>query len=304
MGSILPPSDRERRLGRRSRSFCVSEPLKLSATIPPMTATRPSHSRRRAFLALTAALVLVVAACQSAAPSVSPSPSASQTPAPTASPSAGGSVAPSAPASPADLSATYASIEDQVRTIRGLEAKKPVDPVVLDDAGIKKVTADGFRKDNPQALVDANERLLKGLGLLPQDANLGDLYVEAPRRAGRRPVQPRRQAALRRVALRQAGPDREDDVRPRVHPRAAGPELRPRVAEARRGGRGRQGDRGPVARRRRRDARHVALADPAPQPGGAAASSSASRSTPRSRAVSTRCRRSSASRCCSRTRPA
>ena len=94
---------------------------------------------------------------------------------------------------------------------------------------------------------------------------------EAPRRAGRRAVQPRRQAALRRVALRQAGPDREDDVRPRVHPRAAGPELRPRVAEARRGGRGRQGDRGPVARRRRRDARHVALADPAPQPGGAAA---------------------------------
>ena len=46
-----------------------------------MTATRTSHSRRRALVALSAALVLVVAACQSAAPSVSPSPSASQTPA-------------------------------------------------------------------------------------------------------------------------------------------------------------------------------------------------------------------------------
>jgi len=165
-------------LGRRSRSFCVPEPLKLSATIPPMTAIRPSRASRRAFIALAAALVLVVAACQPAAPSASPSPSASQTPAPTASPSAGGSVAPSAPASPADQSATYASIEDQVRAIRGLAAKKAVDPVVLDDAGIKKITADGFHKDNPQALVDANERLLKGLGLLPQDANLGDLYVK------------------------------------------------------------------------------------------------------------------------------
>ena len=165
-------------MGRRSRSFCVPEPLKLSATIPPMTAIRLSRGSRRALISLTAVLVLVVAACQPAALSVSPSPSASQTPAPTASPSAGGSVTPSAPGSPADLSATYASIEDQVRAIRGLAAKKAVDPVVLDDAGIKKITADGFRKDNPQALVDANERLLKGLGLLPQDANLGDLYVK------------------------------------------------------------------------------------------------------------------------------
>ena len=179
MGSILPPSDRERRLGRRSRSFCVSEPLKLSATIPPMTAIRPvprrpprlhrAHGRarpRRGRVPVGGAIRQPVAVGQ---------PDAAR---PRPSPSAGGSVAPTAPASPADLSATYASIEDQVRTIRGLAAKKPVDPVVLDDAGIKKVTADGFRKDNPQALVDANERLLKGLGLLPQDANLGDLYVE------------------------------------------------------------------------------------------------------------------------------
>jgi hypothetical protein len=142
-----------------------------------MTPSRPSRGRR-ALVALSAAFVLVAAACQPAAPSPSPSSPPSQTPPATTSPTPGGSVAPSAPASPADLSATYARIESDVRAIRGLQPKKEVDPVVLDDAGIKKITADGFKKDNPQALVDANERLLKGLGLLPADANLGELYVK------------------------------------------------------------------------------------------------------------------------------
>jgi len=143
-----------------------------------MTPNPRSPLRGRALAAL-GVLAVILAACQPAA-SISPSPSVLPTHAPpaTSSPSAPGSAAPSAPASPADLSATYARIESDVRAIRGLEAKKPVDPVVLDDAGIKKITADGFKKDNPQAIVDANERLLKGLGLLPADASLGDLYVK------------------------------------------------------------------------------------------------------------------------------
>jgi hypothetical protein len=142
-----------------------------------MTPISRSPLRVRALAAL-AVLVVLAAACQPAAPSPSPSPSASAPPSPTASSPSPSSPSPSAAASPADLSATYAKIEEDVRAIRGLEAKKPVDPVVLDDAGIKKVTADGFRKDNPPATVAANERLLKGLGLLPADANLGDLYVK------------------------------------------------------------------------------------------------------------------------------
>jgi hypothetical protein len=147
-------------------------------TYEAMTPNPRSPLRGRALAAL-GVLAVILAACQPAA-SISPSPSVLPTPAPpaTSSPSASGSAAPSAPASPADLSATYAQIESDVRAIRGLEAKKPVDPVVLDDAGIKKITADGFKKDNPQAIVDANERLLKGLGLLPADASLGDLYVK------------------------------------------------------------------------------------------------------------------------------
>jgi hypothetical protein len=145
-----------------------------------MTPTTRTPLRLRALAALV--IVVVAAACQSAPPSVSPSPSPSGNASPAATPStpasSAASPAPSAAGSPADLSATYATIESDVRAIRGLEARKPVDPVVLDDAGIKKVTADGFHRDNPQAQVDANERLLKGLGLLPADANLSDLYVK------------------------------------------------------------------------------------------------------------------------------
>ena len=146
-----------------------------------MTPTSRTPLRFRA-LAAIAVLAIAIAACQPASLSGTPSPSAAATPPATATPSASApsatSAAPSAAASPADLSATYAGIEGDVRAIRGLQAKKPVDPVVLDDAGIKKITADGFAKDNPQAVVDANERLLKGLGLLPADASLRDLYVK------------------------------------------------------------------------------------------------------------------------------
>jgi hypothetical protein len=144
-----------------------------------MTPMPRSPIRLRAFVAV-AVFAIAVGACQPSAPSASPSPSATATPPPSATPSAPPSpgATSSAPASPADLSATYAAIESDVRAIRGLQAKTPVDPTVVDGAGIKKITADGFRKDNPQALVDANERLLKGLGLLPADANLGDLYVK------------------------------------------------------------------------------------------------------------------------------
>ena len=132
----------------------------------------PTHPFRRRAVAALAAVVFAVAACQSTAPSIPPSGSPSASP-PSSAPSPAAT-----PAGSVDLTATYATIEEQVRAIRGLQAKNPVDPVVLDDAGIRKLTADGFRKDNPKELVDANERLLKGLGLLPQNANLEDLYVE------------------------------------------------------------------------------------------------------------------------------
>ncbi len=65
-----------------------------------------------------------------------------------------------------------------MRAIRGLEAKSAVDPKVLDEAALSTYVQDQFRKDNPPELVAANERLLKGLGLLPADASLENLYID------------------------------------------------------------------------------------------------------------------------------
>jgi hypothetical protein len=51
-------------------------------------------------------------------------------------------------------------------------------PQVLDDKQLKARIEATFARDNPPAIVAANERLLKGLGLFPKDASLSALYVE------------------------------------------------------------------------------------------------------------------------------
>ncbi|HEX5015485.1 MAG TPA: hypothetical protein VFV72_15165 [Candidatus Limnocylindrales bacterium] len=136
-----------------------------------MTPRQPRSQLSGRALAVLAVIGLALAACQ---PTASPAPSASPTtgtPAPS----------PAAEASPKPTQnpeAIYAAIEDEVVSIRGLTPKNPVDPKVLDDAGIRKVTEEGFRKDNPRDLVEANERLLKGLGLLEPEASLEDLYIK------------------------------------------------------------------------------------------------------------------------------
>src|SRR4051794_28109846 len=105
------------------------------ATIPAMprptgqTRADPRSSRRLG--SLLAAVALLAAACGWTGHTASPGVSGTSTPAP----SAGASAA----ATPA---AVYASIEAQVQAIRGLTAKTPVAPKLLDDAGIKKLTAD------------------------------------------------------------------------------------------------------------------------------------------------------------------
>jgi hypothetical protein len=123
------------------------------------------------------ACLLATAACGPLVPQPTPSRVASPSPSvavgPSASPSAAVSVGPSA-----DPATVYASIEPQVIAIRGLQPKSKVDPQVLDDAALKARIQATFKHDNPPAIVAANERLLKGLGLFPKDASLGDLYVE------------------------------------------------------------------------------------------------------------------------------
>jgi hypothetical protein len=129
----------------------------------PLVGSRSAPARRRVdrlpgIGAGLAALALVVAGCGI----VGPSPSA----APTASPT-----------TPPDPATVYAAIEDQVRAIRGLDEKKPVQPKVLDEAALTAYVKEQFRRDNPEERVDANERMLKVLELLPADASLEDLYI-------------------------------------------------------------------------------------------------------------------------------
>jgi hypothetical protein len=114
-------------------------------------------------------ILVAVAACGPSGPTASPSAQAS--------PSAGTSPTP-VPTTAQDPQEIYAAIEEQVLAIRGLEAKSPVNPKVLDDAGIKKLTQDSFKEDNPPELIAANERMLKTMGLLAPDASLTDLYID------------------------------------------------------------------------------------------------------------------------------
>jgi hypothetical protein len=153
------------------------------ATIPPMQrhpgfaeavpARRHPRHRSGRLVPLLAGVVLLINACGPTTPSPSPQPS----PSPSAT-AAAASLAPSGPSpSAADVASVYATIEDQVVAIRGLQPKTKVDPKILDDAGIKKLVADSFSEDNPPDVIAANERIMKAFGMLPPDASLTDLYI-------------------------------------------------------------------------------------------------------------------------------
>lgn len=138
----------------------------------PLDRAAPFRARRSASVVAAFLVLALVAGCGGSGPT----PISSSTP---SSRPSGTPVGPTAsPTKAPDPAAVYASIEEQVRAIRGLPAKAPVDPKVLDDAGIKKFVQETFAKENPPALVAANERLLKALGLLDASASLGKLYVD------------------------------------------------------------------------------------------------------------------------------
>ena len=72
----------------------------------------------------------------------------------------------------------YAAIKDQVVAIRGLEPKRDIDPQVLDEAELHTRIEKAFNRENPPSVVQANERLLKGLALIPEDASLSKMYID------------------------------------------------------------------------------------------------------------------------------
>ena len=130
-------------------------------------------SRSLGVLAVTAIVAAVASACGNATPpqTASPSPSAdasASVPA-SASPSAQGSV---------DLPAVYAEINEQVRAMRGLEEKTPIEPTIVSPEEITEVIRTSFDEDYPPDEVAADERLYHGLGLLPKDQKLKDVYID------------------------------------------------------------------------------------------------------------------------------
>jgi hypothetical protein len=141
-------------------------------------ADRPRHARRfPAPASVLLACVFVAAGCGPLVPQPlsAPSSSASLGTGPSASPSASPA---GSPTPTPDAATVYATIERQVVALRGLQPKSAVSPRILDVAELKTRIAAAFERDNPPAVVAANERLLKGLGLFPKDASLGGLYVE------------------------------------------------------------------------------------------------------------------------------
>lgn len=135
-------------------------------------------------MVLAAALAVSFAACGTATPSDVPSaPSSVPTAVPSgpASPASGspsassGSVGPSA--NP-DVVALARTILDQTAQIRQLPIKKDVPPIVLSEADLKAYTERMFHEENPPDVVAANDKILKGLGLIPESASLEQLYLD------------------------------------------------------------------------------------------------------------------------------
>ncbi len=118
---------------------------------------------RRACAALLVA-ALLVAAC-SPAPTPSPSPTAEATPEASVGPSL----------TPAEA---YRLVNEQVREIRGLEERKPIDPQLVTRAELGEVIRSTFDKDYPPDKRSADERLYHALGLLAPDVSLDEVYLD------------------------------------------------------------------------------------------------------------------------------
>ncbi|MBF8290350.1 MAG: hypothetical protein HW391_1318 [Chloroflexi bacterium] len=125
--------------------------------------------RRR--LAILLAIALQLGACTGG--DGSPSPSAAESP--TAIPSA---ATPSAATPVPDPLEVYRAIAAEVVAIRGLDAPSRIDPRIIDAAQLRANIEAEFEASNPAAEILLGERLLKGLGLLPADASLRDMYID------------------------------------------------------------------------------------------------------------------------------
>jgi hypothetical protein len=136
-----------------------------------MTSNFPARrDLRRASILVSFALVVTACGGTTASPSATPAATA----APTASPA---STAPN-PTASEDASAIYAAVNEQVRAIRGLDEKTPVEPRIVSPEEMATVVRESFEEDAPPDLIAGYDRLYKGLGLMSAQDDLSDLYVD------------------------------------------------------------------------------------------------------------------------------
>ncbi len=128
--------------------------------------------------AIAVAALIVVASCGGTS-SATPTGAISTSPSPAVTASAGpsdGSASASPAGSPDDAS-VYAAIEAQVQELRGLTAKTPVDPKLLDEATLKKNIEKSFLTANPPEQLAATQRIYELMGLVPPGTDLKALYL-------------------------------------------------------------------------------------------------------------------------------
>ena len=119
---------------------------------------------------------IIASACGSSA---TPGPSSSASIAPTSVSASASSAAAlgTNSASPSDL-ATFVTIEKQVEALRGLHARAPVTPVLLDSAGLQAMLTKIDSEQTDHQALTAEGRLFIDLGLLPAGSSLEQLELD------------------------------------------------------------------------------------------------------------------------------
>jgi hypothetical protein len=133
-----------------------------------------SSFRRRSRLGLLLGFAVIASACGSSIPPAStPGASIASTSVQASSPAVLGTHSPN----PSDL-ATFATIEKQVEAIRGLHARTPVTPVLLDSTELRAMLTKIDAEQTDHKALAAEGRLFIDLGLLPDGASLEQLGLD------------------------------------------------------------------------------------------------------------------------------
>ena len=118
-------------------------------------------------------------------------------------------------------------------------ASRPKSPVVrdvLDEAGLRAYVVRSFGDNNPGDARQEHRGALQGAAAHAAGRLAREPVRRAATPAGRRPLRRQDQAAVRDLEVGRDRSDREGHLRPRVHARAAGPDLRPHLLRGRREG--------------------------------------------------------------------